>query len=246
MTSLSNDIQTIAADLPGQTAIMIKDHAGQVIFATDNCQELFKSASLIKLGIAAYWVKHAPDLKKTIELHEADLVLGGVLSHLGQRQWSMHDLLDLMLSVSDNTAANVLLTTAGFTKVQAWLNQNYPQIHLGRFLMEKATDENLISAETALALLEDLLNDHSPIGKTCQTAMFNQTTRSKLIGAIPEDHSFNKTGELADTEHDVARICHNDSYYDCCFLSHFDHWHERLPIIRGMNQIGALLFQALA
>ncbi|MCI1290697.1 MAG: class A beta-lactamase-related serine hydrolase [Lactobacillus sp.] len=246
MTKLAHDIQTVAASLPGKTAIIVKNQAGQTIFATDNCQELFKSASLIKLGIAAYWSKQAVNLKQTIELNETDLVPGGVLYHLNKRCWSLHDLLDLMLSVSDNTAANVLLKLAGFDKIQAWLSNTYPQVHLGRFLMEQAADENLISAKTALILLEELLNDQTAFGKACQTAMFNQTTRSKLIGALPEDHSFNKTGELADTEHDVARICRNDGFYDCCCLSHFDNWEDRWSIIRGMNQIGALLFQALA
>lgn len=246
MNNLKQELQATTAALPGNIAVIVKNSTGQIIFATNNTSQVFKSASLIKLGIAAYLLNHHIDLQQTVTLTAADLVPGGVLYHLGQRQWSVQDLLDLMLSVSDNTAANVLLKLAGFKQVQTWLASAYPQIHLGRFLMAPAKDENLISAATALTIFEDLLSSHSSVGQLCQTAMFNQTTRSKLIGAIPEDHSLNKTGELADTEHDVARILRNHSFYDCCFLSRFDHWPARLPIIRGMNKIGALLYQALA
>ncbi|MGZ1197131.1 serine hydrolase [Lactobacillus delbrueckii subsp. bulgaricus] len=44
---------------------------------------------------------------------------GGMLCHLAQRDWMMRDILDLMLSDSDNTATNFLIDFIGFAKMAA-------------------------------------------------------------------------------------------------------------------------------
>lgn len=245
MTDLSKQIGRLIKDVPGKIAVLIKDQDGRTIFQTSNAKQEFKSASLIKLGIARYWEKQPVDLHQQGRLAAQQLVPGGVLYHLAQRTWQLRDLLDLMLSVSDNSAANALIDLAGFDRVASWLHQHYQGIQLGRHLMERSAHENLISASTAWQLFNQLLSNNDEFGRVCQTAMLNQATRSKLVANLPEGHSFNKTGELADTEHDVARIFKNYRFFDCCFLSRFQTMAERKAIILSMNQVGELLYQSL-
>lgn len=245
MTDLSTRISRLIKGVPGEIAVLVKDQDGQTIFQTDNSKQKFKSASLIKLGIACYWEKQAVDLHQQERLAPQQLVPGGVLYHLAQRTWQLQDLLDLMLSVSDNSAANALIDLAGFDRVASWLDQHYQGIQLGRHLMARSAHDNLITACTAWQLFNQLLSDRSEFGQVCQRAMLNQATRSKLIANLPEGHSYNKTGELTDTEHDVARIFKRDRFYDCCFLSRFQSMAERKAIILAMNQVGELLYQSL-
>lgn len=150
-----------------------------------------------------------------------------------------------MLSVSDNTAANALINLQGRAATNVWLNQHYSDIYLGRYLMEQTDRENYLSAATAMQIFQEILSDQTDFGKTCQTALFNQTTRSKLIANLPEGRSYNKTGELADAEHDIARIFKGKHFFDCCVMSQFENWEQRRQIILGMNEIGRLLYQNL-
>ena len=66
-----------------------------------------------------------------------------------------------------------------------------------------------------------------------------------MIENLPEGCSWNKTGELDDTEHDIARIMVDDQYLDVCFMSHYQGLRERAKIILAMNQVGKLAYQEL-
>ena len=101
-------IADILAPLPGKTALLIKDKTG-VLYASPLAGEEFKSASLIKLAVACYYQAHPQDLSQIVHVPEDKIVEGGMLCHLAQRDWQLRDILDLMLSDSDNTATNFLI-----------------------------------------------------------------------------------------------------------------------------------------
>lgn len=54
-----------------------------------------------------------------VHVPEDKIVEGGMLCHLSQRDWMMRDILDLMLSDSDNTTTNFLIDFIGFAKMAA-------------------------------------------------------------------------------------------------------------------------------
>lgn len=237
-------ITDILAPLPGKTALLIKDKTG-VLYASPLAGEEFKSASLIKLAVACYYQAHPQDLSQMVHVPEDKIVEGGMLCHLAQRDWMLRDILDLMLSDSDNTATNFLIDFIGFDKMAAWFEENFSHLHLGRYLMEVTDRENYISAETALELLERLLADPSPFGQVCQKALFYQESVNKLLQDLPEGCSYSKTGELEDTEHDAARIFAGDRYYNICFMSHYTGLEEREQILLAQNAVGKLAYQDL-
>ncbi|MFK3588289.1 class A beta-lactamase-related serine hydrolase [Lactobacillus sp. 23-2] len=246
---LASKLDQLLRPLPGREALLITNAAGEVLFQTDSVNDRFKSASLIKLGVAAYMQAHPMDLTQTVTVKDEAIVEGGMLCHLAQRNWSLRDLLDLMLSDSDNTATNVLIDWCGFDQLAAWFKECYQGLHLGRYLMAEADSqtgkENYITAAAAMKLFKQLLDDPSPFGEICRGAMYNQSSRNKLIENLPEGCSWNKTGELDDTEHDIARIMVDDQYLDVCFMSHYQGLRERAKIILAMNQVGELAYQEL-
>ncbi|GHV97121.1 hypothetical protein lacNasYZ03_13860 [Lactobacillus nasalidis] len=237
-------IAALLAPLPGKTALLIKDREG-TLYSSPLAGEEFKSASLIKLAVACYYQAHPQDLGQTVHIPEDKIVDGGMLCHLAQRDWQLRDVLDLMLSDSDNTATNFLIDFAGFAKMAAWFEEEFSHLHLGRYLMEETDRENYISAETALKLLERLLDDPTPFGRVCQKALFYQESVNKLLQNLPEGCSYSKTGELADTEHDAARIFVGENYYDICFMSRFAGLEERKAILLAQNAVGELAYRDL-
>ncbi|MGZ1165223.1 serine hydrolase [Lactobacillus delbrueckii subsp. bulgaricus] len=77
-----------------------------------------------------------------VHVLEDKIVEGEMLCHLAQRDWMMRDILDLMLSDSDNTATNFLIDFIGFAKMAAWFEAEFAHLHLGRYLME-VTDREI-------------------------------------------------------------------------------------------------------
>lgn len=234
----------ILAPLPGQTALLVCDDQ-KVLYASPLVSQEFKSASLIKLAVACYYQAHPVDLSQVVTIPNDKIVDGGMLCHLAQRDWQLRDVLDLMLSDSDNTATNFLIDFAGFDKMADWFEDNFTGLHLGRYLMEVTDRENYITAETAMQLFNRLLDDQSPFGQVCQKALHYQESVNKLLQYLPEGCSYSKTGELDDTEHDIARIFVGEHYYDVCFLSHYQGLKERKAIVQGQNAVGELLYYDL-
>lgn len=138
-------IQKQIENNPWKTAITIRKN-NQTIFETSNANMVFKSASLIKLGIALYIEEEKPDtIDNTLNLSSDDIVGGaGIINRLSIKSWQISDLLDLMLSVSDNTATNALLNYYNINTINDYLQQNFPNISLGRFLMKKALKKILV------------------------------------------------------------------------------------------------------
>ena len=128
-------IQKQIENNPWKTAITIRKN-NQTIFENSNANMVFKSASLIKLGIALYIEEEKPDtIDNTLNLSSDDIVGGaGIINRLSIKSWQISDLLDLMLSVSDNTATNALLNYYNINTINDYLQQNFQNISLGRFL----------------------------------------------------------------------------------------------------------------
>ncbi len=100
--------------------------AGQGTIAID-VDTPMPSASLIKLPILACALQEAEEgrleLGRRVPMKAGDQVAGnGVLRHLAAGlQPTVHDLLTLMIIISDNTAANMAIELLGAGRIQAWI-----------------------------------------------------------------------------------------------------------------------------
>ena len=184
-------------------------------------REVLPAASVIKLPIlAAFWEavrggRLDPDARVTLgrpALSEGSGVLQALSPGL-QPTWA--DLATLMITVSDNTATNLVIERLGIEAIQAWIQAaGLPDTRLRRRMMDReavaAGRENEVSAADALALLAGI---H---GGTCVSASASARMR-EILGAQqlqaklgrrlpPALRVANKTGELGEISHDAGML----------------------------------------
>jgi Beta-lactamase class A len=237
-----------------QTAAMIQDETGKTYTLKE--QEVFSGASLLKIGIADYvksvWQEKPAILQQTLSVQPGQRVAGaGVMHHLAQTEWSLRDVVSLMLATSDNTAANILLDHFGRENVDQWLTDNFPGLQLQRNFIAPvvAGKDNFLTAEALLPAWQELFTKENEFTAFCQTALHEQTERGKLV-YYAEDlqftgDTFNKTGDLADVEHDCARLKVGQKWFDCIILTKFNDPEQHQAALELQRDIGKLLMQNL-
>jgi len=229
------------------------DVSGKQIYINDRAS--LPSASLIKLGIAAYghtlWEQKASILLEEVDVTASHMVGGdGVIHLLMPKTYRIQDLLTLMLSLSDNTATNMLIKRFGMTNINDWLQVHFPGAVLQRELMAtKADGDNLITADAAIKLLKFVLAVDDPYWQVIRRALRHQADQTKLTYPIATgefDGSFmDKTGGLEGIEHDAARLIIGDQYADCVVLTQFRPGQRHAALLM-QQQIGRVLCQHLS
>ena len=174
----------------------------------------------------------------------------------------LKDLLTAMIAVSDNNAANELVTRLGqgdFEAGAAVVNEfckehDFTATHLGRrFLAENPTDDNYTSAADCAAFLSGLYNgtllNVEASGKMLEL-LEGQTVKGKIPAGLPNGvETANKTGEmpagygLGSIENDVAIIMNGRYPYILCVLSNdiADNGSAQ-SVIRGISERTYLFF----
>lgn len=216
LSDLKIEISDYLDGRAGTWAVYVKDLSSQE-YLSCNSQPL-KAASLIKLYI-----------------------MGAVYDQIEKGSLEMTDtiynLLNHMITVSDNESANELvrqLSTTGdsFDEGMAVVNEfarvnGYGDTSQGRdlrdFRDEPAPGENYTSVEDCGRFLEAVYNG-TCVSESSSMEMLSllkaQQRRNKIPSGLPEGiMSANKTGELSDTENDVAIVYGNDADYIICVMS---------------------------
>lgn len=212
-------------------------------------QMSFPSASLIKLAILADILDSGIDLNQMVPVSADQLVGGaGVLQLLQPRKWLLRDLLALMISDSDNSATNVVISLIGMKHIQSYLTENgFQQTKLNRYLMDGRSlalgIDNFTSAAESLQLLQSILTH----GKTVTSWFADQQFRYKLPGNFDESNVpvaiYNKTGEGYLIDHDVARLVYNNKQVDVAMLTSGSM--SRMETLNQFNHVGQVLLDWL-
>ena len=168
----------------------------------------------------------------------------------------LKDLLTAMITVSDNTAANELVSRLGqgdFDTGAAVVNgfckdHGYAATHLGRrFLAENPSDDNYTSVADCTSFLSGIYNgtllNVEASGKMLEL-LENQTVKSKIPAGIPEGvATANKTGEmpygygLGSIENDVAIVMNGRyPYILCVFSNNIADNGNAQSVIRGISE----------
>jgi beta-lactamase class A len=185
----------------------------------------YSAASLIKLPILLEGFRQIQegklDPEEVIPVNQEDKAGGaGVLDHLSPHtKVTVHDLLTLMIIVSDNTASNLLINRMGMDSVNGMCRLlGLEQTELSRKLMDfealESGVDNHISATDAVKCLKAMENDdlfQLNSRESMLRILQNQQFYQKLPGSMDRDVVFtaNKTGELPGVEHDCAIIRYN-------------------------------------
>ena len=164
-------------------------------------RETFPTASAIKLAIVYELYKQVSEgrikLDETLVLDRRKAVGGsGVLIHMGTPTLSLSDYATLMVTLSDNTATNVLIDRLGMAEISKRMQKlGLPGTHLRRHMMDGAAarrgDENVSTPSELIALLKSLQSMPEAI------TLLKLPKENRLRRGLPTGvESADKSGEL--------------------------------------------------
>jgi len=186
-----------------------------------NADEVMPTASSIKIAILAELYRQAQQGKLKLTdlytLQTSDLVGGSGISNVltpGVTRLTLHDVAALMISVSDNSATNIIIDRVGMENVNALLDsQHLTHIRLRRKMMDlKAASEgreNVASPREMMLLLEALYRG-KVLNKEMTEDFFNLLSihkESYIPRDLPETlRVANKPGELEGVRNDSGIV----------------------------------------
>jgi beta-lactamase class A len=219
-------IQDIAAQVDGVVGYTILDlTTGERIGHLED--ETFPTASAIKLAIVYELFKQAEekriDLDEKITLDRRQAVGGtGVLVEMGTPTLSIRDYAVLMVTLSDNTATNVLIDRLGMDRIAArmqglGLNGTKLRRHMMDTAAARRGDEN-VSTPAELARLLRSMNETMPDA----IALLKKPKENRLRKGLPEGvASADKSGELEGVRVDAGVVYAKNRPYVLCVMTTF-------------------------
>jgi len=212
-------LETVVQATPFECGLYIRQLSTGETF-THNETKQFRSASLIKLFIFHHlFTERADRLMETVLFERKKAVRGGILHVISDGAvFRVEDLAAFMLSVSDNTATNILIDLLGMNAInEAARRIGVRGTELRRKMMDmdaaRAGRENYTTAsDVALVLVEILKN------RRMTEFLSVQKSSSGLPAMLPFDDMdevkpilAHKTGGLPGISHDAGIFFHDDA-----------------------------------
>lgn len=180
----------------------------------------YPPASTIKMLLIATLMKQVDagvlSLEDTTTVEESDIVggYGEIQNEPVPNEVTLERLAELTVTVSDNTATNVLVDVVGYDAMQALADElGLETMQFGRKMFESPMPpqkENYINAEDTVLLLQaiyngDFLSEDSR--RLIIAWMTAQTVKTKIAAGVPEGMPIaHKTGENASVTHDLGYL----------------------------------------
>ncbi len=257
------DFQTFIEGLPGHFSVFAKNlSTGKIISYRPD--DVFPSASVIKVPVLLELYRRVEENRLSLDhlllLKKEDQVGGsGVLKDLTPNtEYSLRDLATLMITVSDNTATNLLIDYLGVESVNTTLQRmgtantelvralqrvpsgphdriNHTTAADMALLMERLANGEAISLATSEQMVSILQRCQGPVSIT------KAPTEPRWVGATSVTVA-HKTGSLSQASHDVGIVYSPRLNYVAALLS------EGAPypqLLQRIGQIGARLPAAL-
>ncbi len=217
---LAATVNEVDRNLDGVLAVAILDlSTGQKFLL--HADEVMPTASSIKIAILAELYRQAQQGKLKLAdfytLQSSDLVGGSGISSVltpGATRLTLRDVAGLMISVSDNSATNVIIDRVGMENVNALLDSlGLTHTRLRRKMMDlKAAGEgreNIATPREMMLLLENLYRG-KVLNKQMTEDFFNMLSvhkESYIPRELPEDLKVaNKPGELEGVRNDSGIV----------------------------------------
>lgn len=166
-----------------------------------------------------------------IKLYVAGCVYENYGSVSAQESYSgeTESLLSVMITVSDNTACNTLVTRLGEGDAQQGMarvnqycaNHGFSDTHMGRLMLQpNDVDDNYTSVRDCCTYLKMASAGQLEGASSVLGYMNQQQRRSKIPAGVPAGVTVgNKTGELSNVENDAAIIYGGSGTYVLCVMS---------------------------
>jgi beta-lactamase class A len=219
-------VQEISSRVDGVVGYSIVDlTSGERLSHLDSAS--FPTASAIKLAIVYELFKQADekriDLEEKVTLDRRQAVGGtGVLVEMGTPTLSIRDYAVLMVTLSDNTATNVLIDRLGMDRIASrmqglGLNATKLRRHMMDTAAARRGDEN-VSTPDELARLLRTMNETMPEA----IALLKKPKENRLRKGLPEGvASADKSGELEGVRVDAGVVYAKNRPYVLCVMTTF-------------------------
>jgi beta-lactamase class A len=230
---LMKELEVQAAKFPGEAGILVRDlQTHETIMI--NSGKLFPSASLVKIPIMAalFQAQEEGKLKLSDKVtlqrkHKVRSCSKLYFVRTGTKI-SIRELIERMITESDNTATNMCVDTLGF----GYLNQKFVEFglkntDLRRGVMDlawrRAGIENYTTAEDMALLLEKIYRGQL-VSPQSSAEMLEVLKRQKVNDRIPRNLPDNliiahKTGLYNDTVSDVGIVFTSEGDFVICVLT---------------------------
>lgn len=182
--------------------------------------ESYHPASTIKMLLIAALMARVEEgslsLRDTVTVSQSDIVGGyGVLQHeTTPQQVSLGRLAELTVTISDNTATNVLVDAVGYDTMRALVQSlDLEVMQFGRKMFEQGSPpdrENYINSADTLTLLTRIYQGTFLTSQSRDQIldwMTAQTVKTKIAAGVPQDAAIaHKTGENGPVSHDIGYL----------------------------------------
>jgi beta-lactamase class A len=225
--TLNGHLNAIARSLEGEIGVYARTLAPAPPLVAYNASMRFPTASIVKVLImtTAYFLeeRHPGVLQQRIVYRDRSLIGGSDFldSAADGSTYTVHELIVPMITVSDNTAANLLMTHLGMAGINAVARRaGMAHTRLARHFLDYtaiAHHNDNISTPADMGRLLYLIErgSHEAIPTIVSPAhcramldiMLRQTDRDGIPAALPHGVAVaNKTGEVDGTRNDIAVI----------------------------------------
>jgi len=182
----------------GLACIVIKDYNRNRRIEI-NPETKVASASIVKIPIMAALLCSQKEkgfsLSDKIELKQKDITGGsGTLKNTrAGKEFSIKELMELMISISDNTATNILIKFLGFDFLNSWMKKaGLKNTNLSRLMMDMAARkrgvENYTTADDIALILDKIYLNSLPdrnASAECLRVLKTQKTRNRIPAKLP-------------------------------------------------------------
>jgi beta-lactamase class A len=224
-------VQDIAAHVDGVIGYEVLDLTSGERFGHLE-REVFPTASTIKLAIVYELFKQADEgrvrLEDSLTLDRKKAVGGsGVLFELGTPSLSIRDYATLMVTLSDNTATNVLIDLVGMddvTRRMAGLGLGATKLrrHMIDLAAARRGEENVSTPADVVRLLQiiDKGEGLTPAGRDAAIALLKKSKASRLRRGLPSGvDTADKPGELEGVRVDAGIVFAKNRPYILCVMT---------------------------
>ncbi|HTU70798.1 MAG TPA: serine hydrolase [Candidatus Baltobacteraceae bacterium] len=256
-------VEAIARAVPGIVGVYCRTLAAGPPVLAFNENEVFPAASTIKMLILVTAFveeeRHPGTLRHRITTHSADVIGGSdfMSEQPDGARFTVYELLVPMITVSDNTASNYLISYFGMPRINAvGARLGMSRTRLARHFLDFAAivehNDNVTTPSDMARLLyaiargsrEEIRTIVSP--EHCRAMidiMLRQTDNNKIpVGLPPGVPVAHKTGALDGSRSDVAIVePFGDSPY---ILTVYSKWLEDLePVYPAFHELAALSYR---
>lgn len=179
----------------------------------------------------AYIDSHSMQAASLIKLYIAGAIYENIENGLIPKTDNIDALLSIMISQSDNDAANSLVTILGEDDVvlgmqrvnEYCLKHGFEDTHMGRLLLASNDEDDNFTSVSDVTLFMEMIYEGKLAGSIDILAYMKEQERTaKLPAGIPEGIiTANKTGELADVENDAMIVLSPQHPYVICVMCQY-------------------------